>query len=326
MTTETPSPFPHRILAPGARRWAVAVTVACLASGFLAHLAAREAGLPPASTPSSPSPAQPTVSYPAVGRFVFGITPALPQTTPPLLPAEARIVFGFAPWPAGARREEVQARWSWQGGPMQEAPVAPIRAPGGAILARVTLEQTPPAALGPGLGEVELRAHGRRTAHGCFVLAAQAARVLAQQTPPSAQTRVANLLIGASLGPEGRVVRSQGSFGPLDRVYVSFSYSGADLGAGFVVHWYAEDNELQRAKKTLTVNAEAGTGNVWLQARGKGLPPGRYRVTVCYGADPIPLAQAEFRVQPGQTGKSGTASPATKAAPGAVAAPRRWKN
>lgn len=209
---------------------------------------------------------------------------------------------------------------------MVDAPVAAVRAPGGAILARLTLEKSPAGPLGPGVGEVELRGRGRRAAHGCFVLAAQASRILSQKTPPTAQTTVTSLLVGRGLGPDGRVTSSQGAFTPNERVYASFIFTGADAGADFVVHWYAEGNELQRAKKVLPVAAAAGVGNAWIQARGKGLPPGHYRVSVCYGADPVPLAQTQWEVVPGREGQAPEPTPAAKATPAGAGAPPRSRN
>jgi hypothetical protein len=306
--------------------WIALVLAACVVSGLSAHLLARGHGSMASGCPSAPPPPARAPSQPTLDRFVFGITPALPRSNPELLPAEATTVFGFAPWPAGARREEVQARWSWRGGAFQDAPVTPVRSPDGTLFARVALQQRPPAPLGPGVGEVELRLRGQRAAHGCFVLAAQAARVLAQQAPPSAQTRVSGLAVGGAVGADGRVVRPQAKFQPLDRIWVSFAYSGADPGASFVVYWYAGDNELRRARKTLTVGAPAGIANAWLQAHGKGLPPGPYRVSVCYGADPVPLAQADFQVQAASGNAPAAANPARKATPPSAAAPPRSKN
>lgn len=104
--TSAPASRDLQGLSPASRWWLPGVVAACVVAALAAHLAGRGSGQAPATGPgAAKAPAGPTTSTPTVERFVFGVTPALPRATPELLPAESAVVFAFAPWPAGLRRD-----------------------------------------------------------------------------------------------------------------------------------------------------------------------------------------------------------------------------
>ncbi|MCE5217856.1 hypothetical protein LLH03_12600 [bacterium] len=234
------------------------------------------------------------------GVMVFGPQAALAACGAPLLPAEAAEVHGYALLPKGDQGA-LRAEWWWQARPMGEMPVGLGRLPALGIVAHVELRAAGGKTFGPGVGEVEVTRSGQRVARGSFTTAAKAQEILAQEQPPTIETRITRLQTARGTDAQGKAVSPGADFEGTEKVWAVFNFQGADVGAAFTVRWYCEGHELAAARCSVPVKAAEGSGTAWLApGKGQALPPAKYKVTVSYGSDVQVLGEAEWQVVAGR--------------------------
>lgn len=249
---------------------------------------------------TSAGPTTPVAPALSQGVMVFGPQAALAACGAPLLPAESAEVHGYALLPKGDQTS-LRAQWWWQAKPMGEVPVVLGSLPGVGVVAHVGLGSAGGKAFGPGVGEVEVTRAGQRVARGSFTTAAKAQEILAQEQPPTIETRVTKLQTARGIDAQGKAVNAGADFSGTEKVWAVFGYQGADVGAAFTVRWYCEGHELAPARCSVPVKAAEGSGTAWLApGKGQALPPAKYKVTVSYGSDPQVLGEADWQVVAGR--------------------------
>jgi len=221
-----------------------------------------------------------------------------PESTPSLLPAEAPVLHCFyrlERYPAGT---PLTVEWRRNGQPLGTLPLEGHRRERGAILAGRFLIRPPAGAqqFAPGLYQLTFRSGAEVLEEASFVLAVEAARILAQQPPPAGEIRVVSLVTCSALDPHGKPLGVAQSFAPTARIYALFTYVNGVRQARFEVRWLRGEVLIPQATQQIEMQPGAGQAYAWLQAGGEGLPEGQYLVQVFLAGGEQPLAVAQFTV------------------------------
>ncbi len=275
-----------------ARIWPLLVVLATALIGWLLG------GLLPVGPPPGLAAATPA----AVTRdeIVVSDLPTPPVSTPALLPTAAQLYcyFRLEQVPAGT---PVQAQWRLGADHLGALDLAGLVRERQPFLAGQFPFQ-PPAGkpqFAAGIYQLTLRSGEQVLVETSFVVAQDAARILAQTPPPVGALHVVSLGTYGSLNPRGQPQQPATAFPPVGRIYAVFTYLNGDPKQPLLVRWYSAGAEIEQARQEIKTRAGAGTGYAWLQAGGAGLPAGAYQVQVTLAANSQPLATANFTIQPG---------------------------
>ncbi|HEY3397363.1 MAG TPA: hypothetical protein VGM19_06825 [Armatimonadota bacterium] len=272
--------------------------------------------LAPPSGPPTPSPATMLAEPEKIpDQVVVSAGAQRPDTTPDLLPASATALHVFYRFERQPAALPLTLEWRLSNGAPQTVPASEDHRDRNAFLSGYfLLAPATPAGFAPGIYQLTFRNGPEVVAEASFVVAADAAKTLAQQPPPAGETRVVSLLTCAGLNPQGQPLGVATAFPPAGKLYALFTYLNGVNSARFAVRWLAEGEEIPQAGSSVEMNSGAGQGYAWLQAAPPGLPEGRYQVQVLLAGSKQPLATADFTV-------SAAAPPPSLAPPGAPAAP-----
>lgn len=226
-----------------------------------------------------------------------------PESTPPLLPAEAQQLYCAYRFEQYPRETPLQVSWRRQGHDLGELKLESHRQARGEILAgRFTIKlPEEKKQFAPGIYQLIFRSGAKTVAEASFVLAEGAQEILAQQPPPAGEIRVIKVGTFRGLDPQGKPLEPSRHFGPKDRIYVVFTYLNGVKDARFEVHWLSRSIVIPQATQQVEMKAGAGQAYAWLEAQGGGLPEGNYQVQVLRAGSEQPLATAQFMVGKGVT-------------------------
>jgi hypothetical protein len=216
--------------------------------------------------------------------------------TPDLLPADAGEIYCFYRLPETYADSVVSAH-CWHNGEdlgdietsaasVQSVPYLVLKPPGGA------------ESFSPGIYEVELAGPERDLGRGSFVVAEDAAEIMAGKPSLKGRTRVVSCVTTRRVNKRGEPEEPQAVFAGTDKVYVAFAYINGTAGGKIGVLWHCDGRPIEAALQELEMKGGAGRGFAWMGAGRGRLPAGKYCVTLYLQGVDKSLAQANFTVQP----------------------------
>lgn len=270
----------------------VAVLIAGVVLGaVIGRKAAPAAEVTAADPPVLPAPASAT----PVEGIVFSAVNHGPAATPDLLPSGIPAVYAFFRLTGVKVGADAEISWTHDG-----------KAVGVVAAADVKLDASQPGTgsfvlraeggkLRAGIYEVELKAESRRF-RASFVVADQAAAILAQKAPPTATLQVTQHVIARGVNQQGEPERPSAKLQAADRVFYVLRYQGAEPGMAMSIRWWRDNVELVTARKDVTLSSEAGWAHAWIQVEG-GLPAGKYSATASVAGAAGEIARDQFTIQ-----------------------------